>query len=398
MERQYTPHRRAKKQEKPERSGMRLWRGLDKPLLLAAMACSFLSILLLYSIWQNDISSAVGASYYRTQLFSCGLGLVCVLVLSVLDYHKIAQLWFLYAPVAVVLTLLCFTSLGHKRAGADDQAWLNLGFIQFQPSEVLKLAFILTFALHLTKDQENMNKPLHMLLLCIHGAIPTGLIALQGDYGTAIVFAVIFLTMLFTARISWKYILGFLIAIPAALILVWNFVLGDTHKKRILVLIHPGTDPENIEYQQDRGLEALANGKIFGVGLFSDKDSYVSVPEIHNDFMFAQVGQALGFVGAIAVVLVLAFLCLKVLYDAHRAKDPLGLFLCSGVFALLFIHCVMNIGMVLKVAPVIGVPLPFISAGGTATVSMYIALGLVISTYRYGVRNTPRYPENLTRA
>lgn len=156
------------------------WRRLDKPLILAALLCSVLSIILLYSIWQNHIISSVGSSYYRTQLLSCGLGLACLLVLSAIDYHKLVRLWFLYAPVALVLTLLTFTALGHKRAGADDQAWLNLGFIQFQPSEVLKLAFILTFSLHLAKDESNMNKPLHMLLLCVHGAIPTGLIALQG--------------------------------------------------------------------------------------------------------------------------------------------------------------------------------------------------------------------------
>lgn len=384
MKRQYTPTRR----EKPERWFPQYWRRLDKSLIFAAILCSGLSILLLYSIWQNNIISAVDASQYRTQLFSCILGLLCILILSVVDYHKIVRLWFLYAPIALFLTLLCFTSLGHKRAGADDQAWLNLGFIQFQPSEVLKLAFILTFALHLAKDEANMNKPLHMLLLCIHGAIPTGLIALQGDYGTAIVFAVIFLGMLFSAKINWKYVLGFLVAIPAALIAVWNFILGDTHKKRILVLLHPGMDPEGIEYQQDLGLKALANGKVFGVGLFSGEDAYVSVPEIHNDFMFAHVGQALGFVGAMATVLVLAFLCLKVLYNGYRSKDKLGMFICVGVFSMLFIHCIMNIGMVLKVAPVIGVPLPFISAGGTATLSMYIALGFVVSAYGH---NDKRY-------
>ncbi len=380
MTRTYTPSRKREKKESPL---LQYWRRLDKSLILAALLCSVLSILLLYSIWQNHISDAVNASQYRTQMFSCLLGVFCLLVLSVVDYRKITKLWFLYAPVALILTLLTFTPLGHKRAGADDQAWLNLGFIQFQPSEVLKLAFILTFSLHLAKDEENMNKPLHMLLLIVHGMIPTGLIALQGDYGTAIVFAVVFIAMLFAARISWKYILGFLIAIPAALIAVWNFILGDTHKKRILVLIHPGMDPENIEYQQDRGLEALSHGKIFGVGLFSGEDSYVFVPEIHNDFMFAQVGQALGFVGAMAVVLVLAFLCLKTLYNGFRSKDKMGMFLCVGIFAMLYIHCVMNIGMVLKVMPVIGVPLPFISAGGTATTSMYIALGLVVSVYSH---------------
>lgn len=379
MKRQYTPSKR----EKPERWLPSFFRRLDKTLIIAALLCSALSILLLYSIWQNHILSSVGASYYRTQLFSCALGIVCIFILSAIDYHKIARLWFLYAPLALVLVLLTFTALGHRRAGADDQAWLNLGFIQFQPSEVLKLAFILTFAVHLAKDEANMNQPLHMLLLLIHGMIPTGLIALQGDYGTAIVFGVVFLGMLFAARISWKYVLAFLVAIPVLLIAVWNLVLGDTHKKRILVLLHPGTDPEGIEYQQDLGLEALSHGKIFGVGLFAKDDRYVSVPELHNDFMFAQVGQALGFVGAIAVILILAFICLKALYNGHRSNDKLGLFLCTGVFAMLFTHCVLNIGMVLKVMPVIGVPLPFISAGGTATVSMYVALGLVVSVYSH---------------
>ena len=209
---------KSNKREKPVSPLMVYWRRLDKPLILSALLCSVLSIILLYSIWQNHIISSVGSSYYRTQLLSCGLGLACLLVLSAIDYHKLVRLWFLYAPVALVLTLLTFTALGHKRAGADDQAWLNLGFIQFQPSEVLKLAFILTFSLHLAKDESNMNKPLHMLLLCVHGAIPTGLIALQGDYGTAIVFAVVFLGMLFAAKISWKYVLAFLIAIPLALV------------------------------------------------------------------------------------------------------------------------------------------------------------------------------------
>lgn len=377
MTRSYAPSK--KRRERKESPLLHYWRRLDKSLILAALLCSGLSIVLLYSIWQNSISSAVDDDQYRTQLIASAVGAACVLILAAIDYHKIVRLWFIYAPIALILTMLCFTSLGHKRAGADDQAWLNLGFIQFQPSEILKIVFILTFALHLAKNEKNMNRPLHLLLLCIHGAIPTGLIALQGDYGTAIVFAVIFLGMLFSARISLKHMLGFFVTIPAVLILAWNFLLGDTHKKRILVLLHPGTDPDGIEYQQDLGLKALANGKIFGVGLFSDSDDYVSVPEIHNDFLFVQVGQALGFVGAMAVVVVLAFLCLKTLYDGYHCKDRLGTFICTGVFSMLFIHCLMNIGMVLKVAPVIGIPLPFLSAGGTATLNMYIALGFVVS-------------------
>lgn len=359
---------------------------LDKWLVIALLLCSSLSVLLLYSIFRTGILSSVGASYYRTQLFASILGIVIMLILALVDYHKIVRLWFLYAPVALLLTLLTFTALGERRAGADDQAWLNFGFIRFQPSEVLKLAFAMTFSLHLAKDEKNMNHPLHMLLLLVHGMIPIGLIALQGDYGTAIVFGVMFLSMLLMAKISWKYVLAGVIAIPVALYFLWNYVLGSTHKNRILVLLHPGTDPEGLEYQQDLGLSALSSGELFGKGLFF-KDG-VSVPEMHNDFIFSYVGETFGFVGAMAVVVVLTFLCLKVLFDGVRSNDKLGTFLCVGIFGMLFAHCFLNIGMVLKVMPVIGIPLPFLSAGGTAILSMYVAMGLVLSVYSH---NEKRY-------
>ena len=354
---------------------------LDLPFLMLTMLLLGVGLIMMFSAsfataYYNDGDPLV---YIKNQAVYAAAGVVVMFLVSKINYQTFRLLSVPGIVAAILLLVLALSPLGVELN--EVKRWVRIGPIQFQPSEVLKLAFILTFSLHLAKDESNMNKPLHMLLLCVHGAIPTGLIALQGDYGTAIVFAVVFLGMLFAAKISWKYVLAFLIAIPLALVAAWNFILGDTHKKRILVLLHPGTDPENIEYQQDRGLEALSNGKIFGVGLHAGKENYVSVPEIHNDFMFAQVGQALGFVGAVAVMLVLIFLCLKVLYDGFNTKDKMGMFLCTGVFCMLFIHCVMNIGMVLKVAPVIGVPLPFISAGGTATVSMYIALGFVVSAY-----------------
>ena len=124
-----------------------------------------------------------------------------------------------------------------------------------------------------------------MLLLLLHGAVPLGIVLLQGDYGTAVVFAMMLIMMLFASRISWVYIAAAMVLIPAALWAAWNFVLGDLHKSRILVLLNPGTDPEGLEYQQDLGLTALASGKLFGKGVYSGED-YVSVPELHNDFIF----------------------------------------------------------------------------------------------------------------
>ncbi|MBQ8296820.1 MAG: rod shape-determining protein RodA [Ruminococcus sp.] len=359
---------------------------VDGGLLFAVTLCALIGTLLIYSISENNVLDKVGSSYWQTQLFSMLLGVVLALFISLFDYAKMVKLWFLYVPVALGLVALTFTGLGYQREGADDRAWLNLGFIQFQPSEILKIAFILTFAYHLSKDEENMNKPLHMLLLCIHGLIPIGIVGLQGDYGTAIVFVSIFLFMMISANISWKYLVAFPFLIAGAAAAMWFFLLSTAHKNRILVLINPGTDPEGIEYQQDLGLTALKSGGALGKGLFAGAEEYISVPEIHNDFIFTYAGQVFGYVGSIALIIFLAYICLKIFADSRIARDSMGRFICMGAFGLMLSHCIMNIGMVLKVMPVIGVPLPFLSAGGTAMVSMYAVIGLVLSVYSHRAR------------
>ena len=360
---------------------------IDGGLLFAVTLIAALSSLLIYSIVRNKMIDGIGDSYWQTQLFSMGVGIVVAIVISFVDYHKLVKLWFIFAPLAFLLVALTFTPLGYQREGADDKAWLNIGFVQFQPSEILKLAFILTFSYHLSRDEEEMNKPSHMALLLVHGLIPIGIVGLQGDYGTAIVFAAIFAFMICSARISWKYLLAAPFAVAAAAALMWFFLLGNMHKKRILILFHPGTDPEYIEYQQDLGLAALKSGGVFGKGLFAKPEEYISVPEMHNDFIYTYAGQVFGFVGSMGLLIIFVYISLKIFGDSRVTRDHLGKFICMGAFGLIFAHCLMNIGMVLKVAPVIGVPLPFLSAGGTAMISMYAMIGLVLSTYSHRAKN-----------
>lgn len=360
---------------------------IDAGLLFAVTLCSVISTVLIYSISHNKLLEGVGSSYWRTQLISMGMGLTAAVIMSFIDYRKLVKLWFIFAPAALILVGLTFTSLGYQRAGVDDQAWIQIGSFSFQPSEVLKLAFILTFAYHLSRDEEEMNKPLHMLLLCIHALVPIGIVGLQGDYGTAIVFVFIFVFMICSAKISWKYLVAGPFVAAAGIAAMWFFALDEFHKKRVTILFHPGTDPENIEYQQDLGLMALKSGKIFGKGLFAKSSEYVSVPEMHNDFIFTYAGQVFGFLGSVGILIILTYICLKIFADSRVTRDHLGKFICMGAFGLIFSHCIMNIGMVLKTAPVIGVPLPFMSAGGTAMVSMYTIIGLVLSTYSHRAVN-----------
>ncbi len=354
------------------------FRKFDKTLLIFTVICSAVSVLLLYSLSQNK---TIAPRYYRVQLISSCIGIAVCFILSAVDYKKLAKLWFLYAPITLILMFLTFTSLGIGVDGADDVAWLNLGFITIQPSELLKIVFIITFSYHLSEVSENMNRLPHMFLLCLHGAVPAAIVAKQGDYGTAVIFAGIFLVMLFCAGISFKYIIAVLAVLPPAGWFIWNYGLNSDHKNRILVLFNPGSDPLGTEYQQNLGLKSLAEGGILGKGLFDTESS--SVPEIYNDFIFSYLGETMGFAGCIIMIAVLVYICLKIISDSRKAKDSLGKNICVGVFAMLFAHCFMNIGMVLKVMPVIGIPLPFLSAGGTAVISMYTAIGLVMSVYSH---------------
>ena len=149
---------------------------LDKLLLFMCMGIACFAVFIQYTLYENDISSAVTASQYKTQIIAFIAGIVIAMALAAINYKYLAKLWFIYVPLAMGLTLLLFTPLGIQREGADDIGWLDLGIMTIQPSEILKLAFILSLAVHLSKVEDRMNEPIHFILLCIHGAIPTLLI------------------------------------------------------------------------------------------------------------------------------------------------------------------------------------------------------------------------------
>lgn len=361
---------------------------LDKLLLFLCIGICAFSIFLLYTLNANDISEYVSDSQYKTQLLASLAGVAVAMVLAGVNYRFVAKLWYIYAPISLVLTLLLFTPLGVQREGADDIGWLDFGFIQFQPSEILKLAFILSFAWHLSKVEDRLNEPIHFILLCIHGAVPTLLIMKTGDDGSAMVFMCIFFCMIFAAGLSWKYLVLIGIAIPPAVYVIWNYIMLPHQKRRFEVLWNVEMQKEEalgIYMQQNLGKIALGSGGLTGQGLSGGE--YIYVPEIHNDFIFSYIGMTMGFLGCVLVIALLAGLSLKILSSASASKDSLGRFICIGVFALILFHSVVNIGMVLGVMPVIGIPLPFFSAGGTSVLCLFAAIGLVLSVSFYNMRS-----------
>lgn len=308
------------------------------------------------------------------------LGFLAIIVVSNIDYRLIARMWKLYVPVVLILVLLTFFIGGQR--GTDDKAWLLLpGGMSLQPSELLKIAFILTFSFHLDRVHDHINRPFTVLLLCLHGAFPVLLIHFQGDDGTALVFFSLFLMMLFCAGISWKYILASILAVGIAAPLIWLYAMNEDQKQRILLLFHPGMDPLGVELQQNAAKISIGSGQVWGTGLFTGEHRYV--PEIQNDFIFSFIGEALGFVGCIAVLLLLTLLCVKILLVAKVARDYMGKSLCVGVFAMIATQTILNVGMNLSLLPVIGVTLPFFSTGGTSVVTLMVGVGLVFSVYMH---------------
>lgn len=244
---------------------------LDKLLLFMCIGIAGFAVFIQYTLYENDISSAVTATQYKTQLIAFIGGLVIALVLAVINYKFIAKLWFIYVPIGLGLTLLLFTPLGIQREGADDIGWLDLGIMTIQPSEILKLAFILSLAFHLSKVEDRMNEPMHFILLCVHGAIPTLLIRQTGDDGSAIVFLFIFLCMMFAAGLSWKYLVMIAVAIPPAVYVLWNYLMQPHQQKRFQVLWDTQMQEDEalgIYMQQRVGKIALGSGGLTGQGTF----------------------------------------------------------------------------------------------------------------------------------
>ena len=356
---------------------VRYVRRLDKVLLLLCLAALAFGCVILYSEVQAEF---ITMSKWKMQVICAGIGITALLVLSAISYRFLSRVWFLHLPVTLGLVLLTFSSLPivYKPDNTDDAAWLRYGSLSLQPSELLKVSFILTFALHLSKVRDEINKPSHILLLCLHGAFPCLLIFKQGDMGSALVFFFIFLCMFFTAGVSWKYVLlGMGVAGVAAPVVWFSGLIPDYLKNRFLVLADLENAALKEAYQQLQGRQILGSGQIFGKGLFSD--DFVYVFAIENDMILAHVGQALGFVGCAAVILLLLAIYVKILLIARASRDPLGCYICTGVFAMLLFQFVINVGMVLCVLPVIGITLPLFSQGGTSVVTTCLSVGLCMS-------------------
>lgn len=393
----------------------RYFKRTDKTYLLLCIFSSAMAVLMLAS-WAakqgsgfatDEATGAItGIGDYRralVQAAAAAIGILLAVLLSNVDYRSLVKVWPVHvvATWGMVLPTLFIRNvkigpltIGYNAGDTDNYSWYKLGGFTFQPTELAKISFILTFAMHLNNVRDRINEPKELGKLLLHMLVPIAIIHVQGDDGTAIIYGIIACCMMFSAGLSWKYIISALAACIAAVAVVFGFFSDKIGKGyqwyRILAVIDPenttGWAPsetvwKNIIYQQQRGEIALGSGGIFGNGLFSG--DYYSIPNAHNDFILSWIGNATGFVGCCLVLGVLLAIVVKTFATGVRSEDMLGTFICAGIGGALMAQIAVNVGMNLRVLPVIGVTLPFYSAGGSSVLMLYICVGLVLSVYMH---------------
>lgn len=347
---------------------------LDKGLLLVA--------LLLSSFGVVTVSSATAAGGNQRhevmiQLLGIGLGLVVVLIFSKIDYSFLGH--FSVPIVTICAAVLLVTSFVGIYDGGNTN-WLDLGFISVQPSEFAKVAFILTFSTHVSRVMDSLNRISTLCSLALHFLAYFLPICIQGDFGSALIYCGILLVILFVAGLQYRYFAIAGVLIIAAFPILWNFVLQDYHKKRILFSLNPELDPLDFGYQPILSKIAIGSGGLTGLGYGEGVQSQNELlPASHTDFIYSVVGEEFGFLGCAFVLVLIALLVFLLGRGAKRAKDDAGKLICLGLAAMFAVQSIMNIGMCIGVSPVIGVTLPFVSSGGSSVLACYFAIGLAES-------------------
>ena len=349
----------------------RLLDRLDVPTIAAALA--------LAAVGMTAIASATAeqparAGMWRTQLVWLGIAALAAVVVIAVDYHVWAE--FSLSLQGVAVALLVGVLLFGKEVGGN-RSWLAVGPVTFQPSEFAKWTTCLAIASFLAKRVHDRIRFVQALQLAAIIGVPTLLIAKQPDFGTALTFVPIALAAVLLGGLRWRFVALAMCAVALLAPVGWRH-LKPYQKERILTVVDPGRDPSGIGYQVRQSKIAVGSGRLTGKGLFKGTQTRLNfLPAQHTDFVLAVIAEELGFIGAAGVLSLFYYLLFRGLLAARSSQDRLGTYLSLLVVSWLTGQAAINIGMVLGLLPTIGVPLPFLSYGGTALISVMCGVGLI---------------------
>lgn len=344
-------------------------------ILIISLVLFIIGIVALYSCTQSTEFDEM-----KKQIIWFVISIPILIVFFVVDYNLISKISYIaYGIFIVLLVGVLFTP---EINGA--RSWFNIGAFSFQPGEFAKVFVVILFSTIICKFQEKgkneINKPWKLIVTLMVVIVPILLIAIQPDIGTAAAFIVSTIFILFVAGIDRKYILVTCILIVILVPIMYMFVLPEHAKTRIDVFLNPNLDPRGSGYNVIQSKLAVGAGKVFGMGILKGNQTQLGFlyPKT-TDFIFAVIGEEMGFIVSATIVILYVLLLTKAIYIAKTAKDDLGSYIATGIVGILFFHVLENIGMTVGLLPITGVPLPFISYGGSSLITNFICIGILLN-------------------
>jgi rod shape determining protein RodA len=359
------------------------WRHIDMVLVGSVAAVGALGCLMIFSATRGRNPSDFDTSFLFKQLLFMGIGAGVMLVVALVDYRRYRDV----APVAyglILLSLLMVVSgLGSEKKGS--QAWFQVGPFQLQPSELAKIVVIVSLASVIAHFNSELDARRLTLVLAVTG-LPMALIMLQPDLGTTLVFVAVSMGMLLVGGAQVRHIAALTLVGIVGVGLVINSGMLEKFQQCRLTSFLETEDKEceerDASYNQDQAMTAIGSGAVFGTGLFEGTQTRLDiVPEQHTDFIFTALGEELGFAGGATLLALLSIIAWRIWRTAQLARDPLGTLICVGVLSMFVFQVFENVGMTMGIMPITGIPLPFMSYGGSSTLTAFIAVGLVLNVH-----------------
>jgi rod shape determining protein RodA len=355
------------------RVGTRLFEGIDQPLLLVMLTLSTLGLAALYSAAYENPARILN------QLVSLGVALTAMWIAAQIPPQTLMRL-AVPAYVVGLAFLIAVALFGDVVNGA--RRWLHVGVTRFQPSEMMKLALPLMLAWYFHKHESGLRLR-DFALGALAVAVPVALIARQPDLGTAALVAAAGFYVIFFAGISWRILIGVAVLFAVSLYPLWNH-MRDYQKKRVLTLLDPTTDPLGAGYHIIQSTIAVGSGGLAGKGWLNGTQSHLEfIPERHTDFIFAVYSEEFGLIGNAVLLILYALLIGRGLVIASGAATVFARLMAGAIALMFFTYAFVNMGMVSGILPVVGVPLPFLSYGGTALLTLFIGAGILMSVQRH---------------
>ena len=358
------------------------WRHVDVVLLATVTCLSGVGLLMVYSSTrQKQLAAGLDPQHYlKRQLLFLVLGLAAMVLTALVDYRALRDV----APAIWIGTLVLLfgvlTPLGASTRGT--QAWYPLGPFDLQPAEIAKICMVVVLAAYLALHRGDLDTPQIVTVLGLTAA-PIVLIYLQPDLGSAMVFVAILMGLLLVAGAKPRHIAALTALGVLGIVTIFQLgILKEYQLDRLAAFLDPAGDTQRSAYNLRQSQIAIAAGGVTGKGVFQGTQTNLSfVPEQHTDFIFTAVGEELGFIGAFTLLALFALLMWRTWRAAGLARDDFGTLICVGVLAMFMFQIFENVGMTMGITPIAGIPLPFVSYGGSALITSFIAVGLVLNVH-----------------